>query len=72
MCAPDATKRRVGSALMEGFLRAPREGRKVEQVLAFMTVLEDEGEDRGVRSFYEKLGVREVGRLTGVGWKFGR
>jgi L-amino acid N-acyltransferase YncA len=72
MCAPDATKRGVGSALMESFLRALREGRKVEQVLAFMTVLEDEGEDRGVRSFYEKWGFREAGRLAGVGRKFGR
>lgn len=72
MCHPDSVKRGVGSALMQAFLDALKEGGAIEQVLAFMTVLEDEDEDKRVKSFYEKWGFREVGRMGDVGQKFGR
>jgi L-amino acid N-acyltransferase YncA len=72
ICHPDATKRGVGSKLMEAFLDALEDGKKIEQILAFMTVLEDAAEDRRVKRFYEKWGFREVGKLTDVGQKFGR
>lgn len=72
MCHPNAVKRGAGSALMQAFLDALEKDGKIEQVLAFMTVLEDEGEDKRVKSFYEKWGFREVGRMEDVGQKFGR
>ena len=72
ICHPDATRRGVGSALMNAFLDAIAKGGRIEQILAFMTVLEDEGEDQRVKRFYEKWGFREAGTLTGVGQKFGQ
>lgn len=74
MCHPGAVQRGVGSALMQAFLAAleRRAGGTTEQVLAFMTVLEDEADDQRVKGFYEKWGFREVGRLEDVGQKFGR
>lgn len=72
MCHPDAIQKGVGGALMKAFLDAMAKAGKIEQILAFMTVLDDEGEDRRVRSFYERWGFREAGILTGVGQKFGR
>ena len=72
ICHPDAIKRGVGSDLMHAFLDALEKGGKIEQILAFMTVLEDESEDSRVKSFYEKWGFREAGTLADVGQKFGR
>lgn len=72
MCHPDAIKKGVGSALMKAFLDAIAKNDKIEQILAFMTVLENEVEDRRVKGFYEKWGFREAGMLTGVGQKFGK
>ena len=72
ICHPDATRHGVGSVMMEAFLTALQEGKKVEQILAFMTVLEEETEDRRVKQFYEKWGFRESGKLADVGQKFGR
>lgn len=57
---------------MKEFLRSLEEGGAIEQILAFMTVLEDPEEDNRVRSFYEKWGFKEVGKLVDVGQKFGR
>lgn len=72
ICHPGAIKQGVGSALMKEFLRSLEEGEAIEQILAFMTVLEDPEEDNRVRSFYEKWGFKEVGKLVDVGQKFGR
>jgi L-amino acid N-acyltransferase YncA len=72
ICHPDVIKHGVGSALMKAFLDALEKGRKIEQILAFMTVLEDEREDSRVKGFYEKWGFREAGKMTDVGQKFGR
>lgn len=72
ICHPDAIKHGVGSALMASFLDALEKDQKIEQILAFMTVLEDEREDKRVKGFYEKWGFREVGKMVGVGQKFGR
>lgn len=72
ICHPGAIKQGVGSALMKEFLRSLEEGGAIEQILAFMTVLEDPEEDDRVKSFYEKWGFREVGKMVDVGQKFGR
>ncbi|KAH9227229.1 hypothetical protein K456DRAFT_1849272 [Colletotrichum gloeosporioides 23] len=72
ICHPGAIKQGVGSALMKEFLRSLEEGGAIQQILAFMTVLEDPEEDNRVRSFYEKWGFKEVGKLVDVGQKFGR
>ncbi|KAK2735143.1 hypothetical protein CKAH01_07927 [Colletotrichum kahawae] len=72
ICHPGAIKQGVGSALMKEFLRSLEEGGAIEQILAFMTVLEDPEEDNRVKSFYEKWGFREVGKMVDVGQKFGR
>ena len=72
ICHPDAIKHGVGSALMKAFINALENGRKIEQILAFMTVLEDQEEDRRVKGFYEKWGFRNAGKVVDVGQKFGR
>lgn len=72
MCHPDAIERGIGSALMKSFLESLRNLGKHEQILAFMTVLEDEAEDRRVKGFYEKWMFREVGVMKDVAQKFGR
>ena len=69
MCHPAHTRRGVGSALMKTFLNALAEGGRVELILAFMTVLEDAGEDARVKGFYEIWGFCEVGVLKDVGVK---
>lgn len=72
MCHPDQTKRGIGSALMKAFLAALQDLGKHDQILAFMTVLEDKADDQRVKGFYEKWGFRESGFITDVGTKFGR
>lgn len=72
MCKPDAIRRGVGSVLMGAFLVSLQKLGWHEQILAFMTVLEDEVEDKRVKSFYEKWGFHEVGIMTDVARKFDR
>lgn len=72
ICDPHAIKRGVGGALMKAFVVALQDGGMIQQLLAFMTVLEDEREDERVKKFYEKWQFTEAGKLVDVGEKFGR
>lgn len=65
--APAAGGRGLGRALMEALLDAIA-ARGVREVVA---VIADQGADASLR-LHERLGFREIGRMRGVGEKFGR
>lgn len=65
--APAAAGKGLGRALMEALIEATRE-RGVREMIA---VIADRGADASI-ALHERLGFEEIGRMGGVGVKFGR
>ena len=69
---PEAIGRGVGSKILPALLEELRRAGKVKQLLAVMAVDEDEKRAERLKAFYTSFGFVERGRLSKVGWKFGR
>jgi len=80
---PDFQSQGIGSRLLVALLdalhhvsiQADSFRPRVKEVVACMAIdteTKDGKRGEGLREWYEKRGFREVGRMTNVGWKFGR
>ena len=62
----------IGSRILRKLIEELRRVGKVKQLLAVMSVDEDKERAERLKAFYTSFGFVEKGRLSKVGWKFGK